>query len=61
MRAGAMYLDEMSAGFEMIRCQKCGAAWKLPLTRAEVDQIVLDHGSRCDGEPVPRTNYIGAR
>ena len=56
-----MYLDEMSAGFEMIRCQKCGAAWKLPLTRAEVDQIVLDHGSRCDGEPVPRTNYIGAR
>jgi hypothetical protein len=42
------------AMFETMRCRKCGAAWKLPLTRAEVDQIIEVHSRRCDGAPEER-------
>jgi ribosomal protein S14 len=37
--------------FETMRCRKCGMTWKLPLSRAEVDQIIQDHKRHCDGEP----------
>jgi phage FluMu protein Com len=40
--------------FKTMRCKKCGAAWKLPLSRAEVDAIIEAHKQRCDGAPEER-------
>lgn len=36
---------------EVMRCRKCGGAWKLPLTHFEVNQIIEAHKQRCDGPP----------
>ncbi len=32
-------------------CLSCGRSWKLPLTRAEVDQIIVRHKAVCEGAP----------